>query len=135
VRFRAPAGFGNKKRSAGKLSEVLIYIYTLLTFAMGISALWKGAAYPGIAGIVGPTLCVGSRFWPERFAYGWNLPSKARGIGCGSRLVAVGSGIVYHSGYWIGLFGYDPPTLGIGTDVLHDYADLVGGEGRAQKSR
>lgn len=36
---------------------MLVYIYMLLTLAMGISALWKGALYPGIAGVVGPTLC------------------------------------------------------------------------------
>jgi hypothetical protein len=36
---------------------VLLYIYIALTLVMGISALAKGAIYPGIAGIVGPTLC------------------------------------------------------------------------------
>ena len=36
---------------------MLLYTYMLLTVLMGISALSKGAIYPGIAGIVGPTLC------------------------------------------------------------------------------
>ncbi len=36
---------------------MLISIYMLLTLVTGVSALWSGAIYAGIAGIVGPTLC------------------------------------------------------------------------------
>jgi hypothetical protein len=36
---------------------MLVYIYMVLTLVMGGSAVWKGALYPGLAGIVGPILC------------------------------------------------------------------------------
>jgi hypothetical protein len=36
---------------------MLVYIYNVLTVVLGISALAKGAIYPGIAGIIGPILC------------------------------------------------------------------------------
>ena len=34
-------------------------------------------------------------------------PQKFAGLGAAVAFVAVGVGIVYHSGYWVGLFGYD----------------------------
>jgi hypothetical protein len=37
---------------------MLISTYLLMAVLMGLSALRKGAIYPGIAGIVGPTLCL-----------------------------------------------------------------------------
>jgi hypothetical protein len=86
---------------------MLLYIYMLLTVAMGISALWKGAIYPGIAGIVGPTLC-----WFAASGFKGSLmvgtsSQKFGGLGAAIAFVAVGLGIVYHSGYWVRLFGYE----------------------------
>jgi hypothetical protein len=84
----------------------LQYIYMVLTVVMGIAAIVKGAVYPGVAGLIGPTLC-------------WFAGSGLKGsllIGTGSQklggLVAaivfliIGLGIVYHSGYWVSIFGY-----------------------------
>ena len=36
---------------------LLTLAYMLLTLAMAGFALWKSAMYPGIAGLIGPTLC------------------------------------------------------------------------------
>jgi len=86
---------------------MLIYIYMLLTLAMGVSALWKGAIYPGIAGIVGPTLCwfAASGLKGSLLVGTWS--QKLAGLGAAIAFVVVGMGIVYHSGYWVGLFGYE----------------------------
>ena len=86
---------------------MLLYIYMLLTLAMGGSALWKGAIYPGIAGLVGPTLCwFAASGLKGSFMVGTSR-QKLAGIGNAIAFVAVGVGIVYHSGYWVGLFGYE----------------------------
>ena len=83
------------------------YTYILLTVIMGIAAIVKGAMYPGIAGLVGPTLC-------------WFAGSGLKGsllVGTGSQklgalataivFLIIGFGVVYHSGYWVSIFGYD----------------------------
>ena len=85
---------------------MLVYIYTLLTLVMGISALVKGAIYPGIAGIIGPILC-----WFAASGLKGSLMVGTRGQKLGGLAAAVvcvgtGVGLVYHSGYWVGLFGY-----------------------------
>jgi len=86
---------------------VLVYIYMLLTLAMGVSALWKGAIYPGIAGIVGPTLCWFAASGLKGSLMVGTSPQKLAGLGSAIVFVAVGVGIVYHSGYWVGLFSYE----------------------------
>jgi hypothetical protein len=86
---------------------VVIFIYIALTVAMGISALVKGAIYAGIAGIVGPTLCwFAASGLKGSLMVGTSRP-KLVGLGAAIAFVAIGIGIVYHSGYWVGLFGYE----------------------------
>lgn len=85
----------------------LIFIYMLLTVAMGISALVKGAIYPGIAGIVGPTLCWFAASGLKGSLMVGTSRQKLVGLGAAIAFVAIGIGIVYHSGYWVGLFGYE----------------------------
>ena len=86
---------------------MLLYIYMLLTLAMGGSALWKGAIYPGLAGITGPTLCwFAASGLKGSLMVGTSL-QKLAGLGAAIAFVGVGVGIVYHSGYWVGLFGYE----------------------------
>lgn len=83
------------------------YTYILLSVIMGIAAIAKGAVYPGIAGLVGPTLC-------------WFAGSGLKGslsVGTGSQklgglaaaivFLIIGFGVVYHSGYWVSIFGYE----------------------------
>ena len=83
------------------------YIYILLTVAMGIAAIFKAAVYPGIAGLIGPTMC-------------WFAGSGLKGsllVGTGSQklgglataivFLVIGFGVVYHSGYWASILGYD----------------------------
>lgn len=86
---------------------MLIFIYMLLTLAMGGSALWKGYLYPGVAGIVGPSLCwfAASGFKGSLLVGMWS--QKLAGLAAAVAFVIVGIGIVYHSGYWVGLFGYE----------------------------
>lgn len=82
------------------------YIYMVLTVVMGIAAIVKGAVYPGIAGLIGPTMC-------------WFAGSGLKGsllVGTGSRklgglaaaivFLVIGFGVVYHSGYWVSIFGH-----------------------------
>ncbi len=87
---------------------VYVYtIYTLMTLAMGASALWKGAIYPGIAGIVGPALCSFAASGLKGSLMVGTSAQKLGGLGAAIAFVAVGLGIVYHSGYWVGLFGHE----------------------------
>jgi hypothetical protein len=86
---------------------MLVYIYMLLTAAIGISALWKGAIYPGIAGIVGPTLCWFGASGIKGSLMVGTSSQKLGGLAAGIAFVAIGLGLVYNSGYWIGLFGHE----------------------------
>jgi len=86
---------------------VLVYIYMLLTLAMGVSALWKGAVYPGIAGIVGPTLCWFAASGLKGSLFVGSSSQKFAGLAAAIAFVVIGTGMVYHSGYWVGLFGYE----------------------------
>ncbi len=90
---------------------MLLYIYMLLTVLMGISALAKGAIYPGIAGIIGPSLCWYAASGLKGSLMVGDRSQKLGGITGAIILLTVGLGIVYHSGYWIGLWGH--PLSGI----------------------
>jgi len=86
---------------------MLLYIYMVLTVLMGISALWKGAIYPGVAGIVGPTLCWFAASGLKGSLMVGTTVQRLGGLGAATLFVAVGLGIVYHSGYWVTLYGYE----------------------------
>src|SRR2546425_13223215 len=86
---------------------MLVYIYMVLTVVMGISALVKGATYPGIAGIVGPTLCWFAASGLKGSLMVGTTGQKLGGLAAAIVFTAAGIGLVYHSGYWVGLFGYD----------------------------
>jgi hypothetical protein len=86
---------------------MLVYIYMVLTLVMGVSALWKGAIYPGIAGIVAPALCWFAASGLKGSLMVGTPLQKLGGLGAAIAFVGVGVGIVYHSGYWIGFFGYE----------------------------
>jgi hypothetical protein len=85
---------------------MLVFVYTLLTLATGISALVKGSIYPGIAGIIGPTLCWFAASGLKGSLLVGTSSQKLAGAGAAVLFSAIGIGIVYHSGFWIGLFGY-----------------------------
>jgi hypothetical protein len=85
---------------------MLVYIYMLLTLVMGISALMKGAIYPGIAGLIGPTLCWFATSGLKGSLIAGTSGQKLGGLTAAIAFIAVGILIVYHSGYWVGLFGY-----------------------------
>lgn len=86
---------------------MLLYIYMLMTVLMGISAAWKGAIYPGVAGIVGPALCWFAASGLKGSLVVGNIAQKLGGVGAAILFVAAGLGIVYHSGYWVALYGYE----------------------------
>jgi hypothetical protein len=90
---------------------VLDFIYTMLTLTMGISALVNGAIGPGIAGIVGPTLCCFAASALKGSLTTGTSQEKAAGLGAAITFVAVGIGLVYHSGYSVGLLGYNVPGV------------------------
>lgn len=85
----------------------LLYIYMVMTVMMGIAAVLKGGVYPGIAGIVGPTLC----WWAASGLKGSLMvgtPSqKLGGLAAAIACAVIGFGIVYHSGYWVRIFSYE----------------------------
>lgn len=85
---------------------MLLAIYMMMTVVMGISALSKGAIYAGIAGTVGPTLCWYAASGLKGSLMVGDSSQKLGGITGAIILLTVGLGIVYHSGYWIGLWGY-----------------------------
>ena len=86
---------------------MLVYIYTMLSVVMGISALLKGAIYPGIAGIAGPILCWFATSCLKGSLLVGDTKDKLGGLAAGLLFALVGIGIVYHSGYWVGIFSYD----------------------------
>jgi hypothetical protein len=85
----------------------LLYIYMVIAVLTGISALVKGAIYAGIAGIVGPTLC----WWAASGLKGSLMvgtrSQKIGGLVAAIVFAVMGFGLVYHSGYWVTLFGYE----------------------------
>jgi hypothetical protein len=85
---------------------MLVFVYILLTLAMGASALWNRAIYAGAAGIVGPTLCWFAASGLKGSLMVGTSSQKLAGSAAAFLFVAIGIGIVYHSGFWVGLFGY-----------------------------
>lgn len=85
----------------------LLYIYIVIAVLAGISAVVKGAVYAGISGIVGPTLC----WWAASGLKGSLMvgtpAQKVGGLAAAIVFAVAGFGLVYHSGYWVSLFGYD----------------------------
>ena len=90
---------------------MLVYIYILLTLATGISALVKGSTYAGIAGIIGPTLCWFAASGLKGSLLVGSASQKWAGVGMAVLFAAAGIGIVYHSGFWVDLFGYSLPGI------------------------
>ena len=86
---------------------MLVSIYMMLTLLMGLSAVWKGAIYPGLAGIAGPALCWFAASGLKGSLMIGTPVQKFAGLGMAIVFVGVGLGIVYHAGYWVGLFGYE----------------------------
>jgi hypothetical protein len=84
----------------------LIYIYTLVALVTGGLALWNGAIYAGVAGIVGPIMCWSATSGLKGSLLVGTRPQRLAGSVAALLLAAVGMGIVYHSGFWVGFFGY-----------------------------
>lgn len=85
---------------------MLLFVYILLVLATGISALINGAIYAGIAGIIGPTLCWFAASGLKGSLLVGTSSQKWFGVGAAVLFCAIGVGIVYHSGFWVELFGY-----------------------------
>ncbi len=100
---------------------MLVYIYLLLTLAMGITLLSHGAIYPGVAGISGPTLCWVAACGLKGGFTTEALPRKLTEWGAAITCVAVGIGMVVHSGYKLEVFGVEV------TGVTWCLAGLVAG--------
>ncbi|THJ20411.1 MAG: hypothetical protein CAF44_012310 [Nitrospira sp. CG24D] len=86
---------------------MLIYTYILLTLMMGGSALWNGAVYAGVAGIVGATMCWFAASGLKGSLMVGTRPQKIAGFAAAVLFIVIGMGVVYHSGFWIGFFGYE----------------------------
>jgi hypothetical protein len=83
------------------------YIYLVLTVVMGIAAIVKGAVYPGVAGLIGPTLCWFAGSGLKGSLLVGTRSQKLGGLGAAVVFLIIGVGLVYHSGYWVSIFGYD----------------------------
>jgi hypothetical protein len=83
------------------------YIYIVLTVAMGIAAIVKGAVYPGIAGLIGPTICWFAGAGLKGSLLVGTGSQKLGGLATAIVFLVIGFGVVYHSGYWVSIFGYD----------------------------
>ena len=86
---------------------MLVYLYTILTVLMGGGVVWQGAIYPGLAGIVGPTLCWFAASGLKGSLMVGTPTQKIGGLVAAIVFAAVGLGIVYHSGYGVTVFGYE----------------------------
>lgn len=86
---------------------MLIYIYMLLALVTGGSAYWNGAVYAGVAGIVGPILCLFAASGLKGSLMKGTQQQKIAGSAAAVLFVAIGMGVVYHSGFWVGFFGYE----------------------------
>ena len=75
------------------------YIYILLTIAMGIAAIFRGGMYPGIAGLVGPTLCRFAGSGLKGSLLVGTGSQKLGGLATAIVFLIIGFGVVYHSGY------------------------------------
>ena len=89
---------------------MLFLIYILVTLVTAGSVLWHGAAYAGVAGIVGPIMCwfAGSGFRGSMATVGRH---RAAGFGAALLFTAIGNGIVYHSGFSLDLVGHSVPGI------------------------
>src|SRR5215467_14575716 len=102
------------------LTFLPFYIYLMLTIVMGISAIWKGALYAGITGIIGPLLCGFATAGLRGSLIVGTPAQKRQGFVLAIVLAGVGLVLVFHSGYWVHLFGYELSGLawcGIGIVV------------------
>jgi len=85
---------------------MVMYLYMVMTLLIGGLLIWKGGIYPGIAGIVGPTLSWFAAAGLKGSLMVGATPQKLAGLGLAGAFLAVGIGLVYHSGYWVEIFGY-----------------------------
>src|SRR5262245_7124860 len=88
---------------------LLVYSYLLLILMTGGTALWKGATYVGIAGIIGPIMC-----WFAGSAFKGSLTvgivgKRVAGFAGALLFAAVGIGLVYQSGFSLELLGHKVP--------------------------
>ena len=82
-------------------------LYMLLTLFFGASTLWEGAIYPGLAGLAGPALCWFAASDLKDVLFAGTASQRLANLAAALAFVAVSLGLVYHSGYWVGLFGYE----------------------------
>src|SRR5262249_19713369 len=77
----------------------------LVVVVTALSTILKGALWPGVAGLIGPALC----FWAGSGVKGSLLvgtrPQKVFGLVAGAVFLAVGTALLWASGYWVTLFG------------------------------
>ena len=88
---------------------IVTYIYLLLTGVTGGSVLWSGVTYAGVAGIIGPIMCWFAGSGLKGSVMVGRLGQRITGFAAALLFAAVGIGIVYHSGFSLGLVGHKVP--------------------------
>ena len=85
----------------------VIYAYVLVTILTGIAAMMKGAVLPGIAGIVGGGMSAWAGSGLKGSLVVGDAGQRIAGALMAALFVSAGTGLVYYSGFRIGLWGVD----------------------------
>jgi hypothetical protein len=85
----------------------VLYVYGLLVVVTGVSSLLKGAMWPGTAGILGPALCTFAGSGVRGSFMVGTRGQKLGGLVGGGVFLALGSVLLYLSGYRVSIFGVE----------------------------
>jgi hypothetical protein len=85
----------------------IINLYVLMTIVTGISAMAKGAVFAGVAAIVGGGMSAWAGSGLKGSLVAGDGSQRLAGALMAALFVAAGTGLIYYSGFRIGLFGVD----------------------------
>jgi hypothetical protein len=88
---------------------MILFLFSVLTFILGVKSMFTGGFYLGFAMLVGPALCVWAGSGLKGSIIGGLRDRQFTQVLVGliGAVLFVGGGILlaWHSGFWVGLFG------------------------------
>lgn len=85
----------------------IAYIYGLVVVITGLAAIFKGATFAGITGLIGPALCwFGGCGMYGSFAVG-TAGQKIAGLVMGLACLLIGLGLLAWSGFWVTIYAVE----------------------------
>src|SRR5680860_723876 len=85
----------------------IAYIYGVLVVITGVAAMFKGAIWPGVTGLLGPAFC----WWGGCGMYGslavGTTGQKIAGLTLGIIFLLIGLGLLGWSGYRVFIYGVE----------------------------